>query len=171
VRRAVRAVSPEGSQEERGGLDVGGPSGQVVEGGEFLVDQLAGQFGGLEGAEGIDALPRAGREVTQRAEEFAVEVALGPQERNVEPGPAEVTLPPRRPPLAVVRVRAERLDHAFGGLGEQSVEGGVLRGPEGERVAHLPDQHGVAFGQDGPGERPGSVAQNHGRGGRRGRVG
>ena len=62
----------------------------------------------LKGAERVDALPGAGGEVADGAQEAAVEVALDPQEGHLEPRAAEVLPPPGPPPLVVVRARVER---------------------------------------------------------------
>ncbi len=63
------------------------------QGAELLVHRRAAKLGPLEGGERVDALPRARTEVPDGGEEPAVEVALRPQERGVEPRSPEELAP------------------------------------------------------------------------------
>ncbi len=145
---------------------VGGPAGEVVERGQFLVGLGGVEFGQFEGAEGVDALPGARAEVADGLEQSPVEPALGPQPRHVEPGAAGVLAqPPGLPEAPVVRIGGERFDLALGAVRQQVVERAVLPGFVGEGLADLPDDRGVPLGQHAVGERARLVAEEHGCGG------
>ena len=92
----------------------GRPPRQTVERRQFRVRLGLVELGLLEGAERVDALPRSRPEVPDRVEQPAVEVALRPQERRVEPATGRRTRrSPRLPQVAVRARRPERFDHAL----------------------------------------------------------
>ncbi len=161
----VGAVAPQRAVQQGPVPLVGGECGETVQRGQFLVRLRGVQLGQLGGAEGVDALPGAGGEVADGAEESAVEVVLRPQPRYVGPGAARVGVgAPFPPAVPVVGVGGERLDHALGAVVQQRVERGLPVGAVRERRADLLDDGGVALGEDGVGEAAGFVAEDHGRG-------
>ncbi|CAM5746176.1 hypothetical protein SAFG77S_00800 [Streptomyces afghaniensis] len=161
----VGAVAPEGTVQQGLCLFSGGPGGEAVERGQFLVGLGGVEFGQFGGAEGVDALPGAGAEVADGLEEPAVEPALGPEPRHVEPGPAGVLAqPPGLPEVAVVRVGGERFDLALGAVRQEFVERAVLPGLVREGLAHLPDDGRVPLGEHAVGEGARLVAEEQGCG-------
>ncbi len=148
----VGPVAPERGVEERGRPLGRGQVDEVVQGPEFLLDRATTQFGALERGEGVDAPPRPLAEVADRVQESAVEVALTPEERGVEPRASEVLAPPLQPEVAVGTPVVEWLDDAVGDLVQQGVQGPELPRAVREGVAHLLDQRGVALRHDAPGE-------------------
>ncbi len=160
LERQVRAVAPERPEQEPLHPLAGGQRGGLVQGGQLVVHDGALELGLLDRPERVDAPPRAVPEVARGVEELAVEVALGPQERHVDPPAPELAAPPLGPRGEVVRRGVERLHHIARDLVQQPVERLVPVGGVGQRVPDLPQQHRMPVAEHPEGVRTRHVAQD-----------
>ena len=153
----VGPVSPQRGQQLGLPLLAGRQALDTVKGREVRLQRGIAELRRLEVLERVHRAPWARPEEAGRVEEAPVKVRLRPQERRLEPGPAEKGGSPRGPGLVIVCVRAERAHHPRGDLLEQAVQRPSLNGPERMRVPDLGNQAGSPVVPHPPCE-PGRVA-------------
>nr|BFF25666.1 hypothetical protein GCM10025732_36310 [Glycomyces mayteni] len=125
--------------------------------------EVGAQFGAVElgallGREGVDAAPGAVVVVVlDGAEDAAVEVRLGPQERQGVPGQARVGLGFEVPGVDLGAAGGAGRDGSGEGLGEERFEGFGDVGRVGVVAEEVGDEHGVALVEDRAAEGAGPV--------------